>query len=327
MQYIPRVGVIINSYAGAGKATQAGKILLDTLPRMGSKVFDYTASSTEQTIKKIKQAITKNMIDLLVAVGGDGTIHLAANALRGSNVPLGIVAVGTGNDIAGALGLPVQNIRKSVSVLLAYLAGVGQVQKIDTVSVTDGNQHWVSDYLAVLSCGIDAAINAYANTLSFPKGPTKYLRSALHVIPRFKPYGIRIKTTNEEIELAASLVSIASLGCIGGGIKIAPTANYQDGILDVVIAKAARKPDILGIFPKIYRGSHLSHPAFSTFRASEVTIYPSEVGAVAPLAMADGEPIGNLPLSCKVNKQSLPIIMPDSDTSITHLENFIKVEG
>ncbi len=135
-------------------------------------------------------------MDALVVVGGDGMVHLGVNATAGTGVPLGIVAVGTGNDFAHALDLPTGRPDRCVDALLAALgpaASAGAtVRVVDAARVAGEHVPVARWYAGVLSAGIDAAVNAHANAATWPRGRSRYARSALTEITRYRPYGYRL---------------------------------------------------------------------------------------------------------------------------------------
>ena len=115
-------------------------------------------------------------------------------------------------------------------------------------------------YLGVLSCGFDAAINARANEMTWPKGSGRYVRALAAELGRFRPYGYRVTLDDSVWESAGTLVAVANIPWIGGGLKIAPDAVVDDGLLDVVVAGPFTKPGVVKIFPGIYQGKHVGHP-------------------------------------------------------------------
>jgi len=161
----------------------------------------------------------------------------------------------------------------------------------------------------VLSCGFDAAINARANEMTWPKGSARYVRALAAELGRFRPYGYRMTLDDSVWESAGTLVAVANIPWIGGGLKIAPDAVIDDGLLDVVVAGPFTKPGVVKIFPGIYQGKHVGHPSVDIFRSRSVLIEPlTDLGPVPPVAFADGERVGPLPLRVTVDPGALSIL-------------------
>jgi diacylglycerol kinase (ATP) len=242
-----------------------------------------------------------------VVVGGDGMVHLGVNVVAGTGLPLGIVAAGTGNDIARTLALPRGDTAASVAAIEhGLLDGPRRVDAVRVGSPEHAAHEW---YLGVLSCGFDAAINARANEMTWPRGSGRYVRALAAELGRFRPYGYRVTLDDSVWESAGTLVAVANVPWIGGGLKIAPDAVVDDGLLDVVVAGPFTKPGVVKIFPGIYQGKHVGHPAVDIVRSRSVLIEPlTELGPVPPVAFADGERVGPLPLRVTVDPGALSIL-------------------
>jgi len=264
------------------------------LERAGHDVHDVSGLTLAHATDRARQAVTAGL-DALVVVGGDGMVHLGVNVVAGTSLPLGIVAVGTGNDIARALGLPRGDVDKAVAALdHALRTGA---RRIDAVRAgpLDGTDHeW---FAGVLSCGLDAAVNARANRLTWPNGHARYLRALVPELVAFQPYGYRVRVDDATWESAGTLVAVANTPWFGGGLPIAPDAVPDDGLLDVVVAGPFTRPGAVGIFPRIYRGRHVEDPRVQVLRGRRVVVEPApELGPTPPAAFADGERVGPLPL-------------------------------
>lgn len=247
-------------------------------------------------------------LDALVVVGGDGMVHLGFNAVAATTVPLGIVAVGSGNDFARATGLPRHKVDAAVDVLLDAL-GNGRFRAVDAAHVNvpghlDGR--W---YAGVLSAGLDAAVNERANRLSFPRGHLKYMRALVGELGAFKPFGYRVTMGERVWESAGTLVSVANSPAFGGGLRIAPEAEVDDGQLDVVLAGPFTRWGATRILPRVYGGSHVKHPSVDVVRATKVLVEPTDAGLAPPVAMADGESIGPLPLQVEVHARAVRLLV------------------
>lgn len=300
-----RIGVVVNPTAGHGRGARRGRNLLAAIDNRGHTVLDLSAADLLGAEQRARQAVVDGL-DVLVVVGGDGMVHLGTNIVAGTDLPLGIVAAGSGNDIARAMGLPRHDIRQAVRVIERGLESGGRAIDAVVVGPPDYSAHeW---FIGVLSCGLDAAVNARANTLTWPRGGGRYVRAVIPELRRFRPYGYRLTLDDETWESTGSLVAVANGALIGGGMRIAPTSRMDDGLLDVVIAGPLSRHELLGVFPRVYSGSHVRHPAVTILRARTVLLEHSPVGPVPPAACADGERIGPLPLRVEVRPGAVRLL-------------------
>ncbi|MCL2464611.1 MAG: diacylglycerol kinase family lipid kinase, partial [Micrococcales bacterium] len=169
------VGMIVNAAAGAHHVVRTGQRVHGLLRAAGHTVTDLSAPTLAQATDRARAAATA-ALDALVVVGGDGAVHLGVNVVAGTRLPLGIVPAGTGNDIARALRVPLDADR-AVADILAALAT--RPRAIDAVRVGRPGAAAYEWCCAVLSCGIDAAVNLTANTYRWPTGHLKYVRALL----------------------------------------------------------------------------------------------------------------------------------------------------
>ncbi|WP_454048763.1 diacylglycerol/lipid kinase family protein [Cellulomonas sp. Marseille-Q8402] len=303
-----RLGVVVNPVAGKGRGSGVGAAVLDALRRRGHGVEDLTAHDLLQATAHARRAAVTGL-DALVVVGGDGLVHLGANVVADTDLPLGIVAGGTGNDVARALGLPRGDVAASVDALeRALLVGPRAIDAVQVGSPAHSAREW---YLGALSCGIDAAVNARANALSWPRGSARYVRALVPELRAFRPYGYRLTTDDGVWESAGTVVVVANGPWIGGGIHVAPDARLDDGLLDVVVAGPFTRAGVVRIFPGMYRGRHLRHPQVQVIRSRKVLVEPApHLGGTPPEAHADGERIGPLPLVAEVHPRAVRVLAP-----------------
>ncbi|HEY0186244.1 MAG TPA: diacylglycerol kinase family protein [Cellulomonas sp.] len=301
------LGVLVNPVAGRGRGTGVGASVLDALRRRGHRVQDLTAHDLHGATAHARRAAVAGL-DALVVVGGDGLVHLGANVVAETDLPLGIVSAGTGNDVARALGLPRGDVAAAVAAIEHGLLTGGR--RVDAVSVGSPQQSAREWYLGALSCGIDAAVNARANALTWPRGAARYVRALLPELRAFRPYGFRLTTDDGVVWESAGTVVVAANGpWIGGGIQVAPDARMDDGLLDVVVAGPFSRAGVVRIFPGMYAGRHLRHPAVQVLRTRRLLVEPATaLGGFPPEAHADGERIGALPLVAEVQPAAVAVL-------------------
>ena len=293
-----RIGLLINPTAGKHRGEQVGTRVADLLEAAGREVVDLTGLDASRAEGKARAAVASGDIDLLVVAGGDGAAGLGANICADTDVPLGIVAVGTGNDNARELGLPVQDVDASVRRILA-----GGVRRMDLGRVLTDDGERVRDYLGVLSCGFDAVVNERANNMLWPRGPQRYNLAILRELPVFGPIHYELTIDGVEREIDGMLVCVANGRAFGGGMKVAPTADVEDGLLDVVIVHDIPMATFLSVFPKVFKGTHTSHPAVEIVRGASIRIATERI-----VSYADGERVAPLPLTVGTAPGALSIV-------------------
>lgn len=301
------VGIITNPTSGSGRGARWGIEARAELAKGGHRLIDLSrgswAASYEAAIK------ARRGLDALVVVGGDGMAHLGLQVCAERKLPLGIVAAGSGDDIASAVGLPRHDIPAAVRLIEDGLRG--QTLRIDLGKVSGDAVEGPARpryFGAVLSAGLDAAVASYARAISFPRGPLKYKVATMREVPRFRPYGLRISVDGREWTQSCTMVAVACAPVFGGGLIISPASSITDGTLEVVLAESMSRRDILGLFPKLKTGSHVDDPRVRIVPAQKVTIAADASGAPLPPAFADGELVGATPVTVTVVPQALTVL-------------------
>jgi diacylglycerol kinase (ATP) len=303
---VTRIGLAVNPTSGKGRGGAAGRRAHELLTARGYDVADLSAPTLAQATDRAREAALAGL-DALVVVGGDGMVHLGVNVVAGTSLPLGIVAAGTGNDIARTLGLPRADVGAAVRAIEAGLES--GPRSVDAARVSTPGHAAHEWFVGVLSCGIDAAVNARANAMHWPRGEGRYIRALLGELHGFRSYGYRVTLDDRVWESAGALVAVANVPSFGGGIHIAPGALPDDGLLDVVLAAEFNRRQVVRIFPVVQRGRHLGHPRIELVRARSVLIEPlASRGPHPPVAFADGERIGPLPLRVDVVPGALAVL-------------------
>ncbi len=305
----PRIGVVCNPTAGHDRAARARSAVLSGLAGDGRTVLDLTGRDYADALARARAALAEGL-DALVVVGGDGMAHLGANVLVGTGLPLGVVAVGSGNDIASALGLPVHDVGASLDSLRRALESRTS-RVVDAVAVSTPGQAPSRWYVSSLCAGLDAAVAVHAARLRWPRNGGRYVRAIFAELSAFRPYGVRITADGETWEQDATLVTVSNTPLFGGGMTVAPGAQPDDGMLDLVTATGLPRHAVLRLFPLLFSGRHVDHPAVRVRRARSVRIEPlTERGANPPVAVVDGEPLAALPLQCDVHPRALRVLTP-----------------
>jgi diacylglycerol kinase (ATP) len=218
----------------------------------------------------------------VIAVGGDGLMHLILQITVPFQIPFTIIPAGTGNDFVRTLGWSLEDVDAQLSRVTT-----SQPSSID-LGLVDGE--WFG---AILSTGFDSIVNEKANRMQWPKGPMKYNAAIAMELPRFKPRRYEITLDDRTISTEAMLIAVSNGKSYGGGMLVCPSAQITDGYFDVMVLHPISKIEFIKVFPQVFAGTHVSHPAVEIVRSKSVRIES------AAIAYADGERIGQLPVAAE----------------------------
>ncbi|MFV2195391.1 diacylglycerol/lipid kinase family protein [Nocardiopsis sp. LOL_012] len=281
---------------GRGRAALTAVRLVERLRARGARVRVLAGRSGADSARLALRAAAERP-DALVAVGGDGLVHQALQGVVGTGVALAIVPAGTGNDIARALGCPAGRPDRTAAAVLA-----GRTRPVDAVRLTlaDGTGR---HYLSVLACGFDARVNERVNGFRFSAGRADYLLGLVAELGSFAAADYSLDVDGTRIEEPGLLVAVGNTAAYGGGIPMCPGAVPDDGLLDVVLLRAAPLAHYLPLLPRILTGRHTSDAKVVSLRGRRVAI---RAGAGA--AYADGERMGPGPLVCEAVPKSVEVL-------------------
>ena len=298
-----RIGLIVNPTADKGRGAALGLEVAVRLRAAGHEVLDLSAETAAGAHDRAMAGIASGL-DLVAVAGGDGTVNLGVNLCAGTGTVLAIVAAGTGNDIARGLSLPVNDAPAAARVI----AG-GTVRTIDAGRHTDahGVAHW---FAGVLGAGFDSLVNERANTWGWPKGRMRYNLAVARELPVFTPIPYVIEVDGVRHSADAMLVAVANGPSYGGGMRVCPDASFDDGLLDILIVHKMSTIQFLRVFPKVFSGQHVGHPAVEILRGRKVRLEASGI-----VSYADGERFAPLPMSVEVVPASLNVLVPVSDVT------------
>ncbi|WP_433518503.1 diacylglycerol/lipid kinase family protein [Nonomuraea sp. CA-143628] len=292
----PQLVLLVNPAARGGRTVRLLGPVARRLRAGGAEVSVIVGDSAADALERACAAVAERP-DALVAFGGDGLVHLAVQAVAGTDVPLGIIPAGTGNDIATALGV----LRKD-PIAAARTVLRGRSRLVDAARVRAGRADEL--FAGVVCCGFDSRVNERANGLTWPPGMARYLLATVQELRRFRPIPFRVTFDDgEPIEREAMLVAVGNTSSYGAGMRVCPDARPDDGLLDVMILEAVSTAEFVRVFPSVYRGSHVSHRAVSVRRVRSVRLEAPDV-----VAYADGERIGPSPITCEIQPGALRVI-------------------
>jgi len=275
--------LVINPVSGQGKGATIGTYVAGFL---NQKSIDYTivtGNSSVALTDHLATFIEKNPdCEGVIAVGGDGLLHIVLQKVVPAQIPFTIIPAGTGNDFVRTLGWDLESVDQ-------------QLERVTTTPPTSIDLGLVDGewFGAILSTGFDSVVNEKANTMQWPKGPMKYNAAIAIELPRFKPRHYEITLDDRTISTEAMLIAVSNGRSYGGGMLVCPNASITDGTFDVMVLHPVSKIEFLKVFPKVFAGTHVTHPAVEILRSTTVKIESKAV------AYADGERIGQLPVTAE----------------------------
>lgn len=317
--------MIQNPTAGSGRAGEVSVALGRALEATGFEVIDLSAGDMALALRGARAMVADGLAALAV-VGGDGMVHLGAQVVASTATPLLIIPVGTGNDFATAAGIdPAARdlIPRGVEALLASRLSRVDLLRVhgDGIGLDGGSVRWVA---GAVSAGLDAAVNARANRMRFPRGEARYVVAALAEIAAYRAWGYRVRIVDAELlagpalpgltwEQGAAfwsgdgaLMTLANSPRIGGGIPVAPQASMTDGRVDVVIAGDVGHVGAGRLFPQLLRGDHLASSEVMMLRGTAVEL--EYAGDHVPELYGDGEFLGAPPVRVEIVPRALAVV-------------------
>ena len=294
-----RALLVHNPTAGGGRP---GRLVADVAARLaagGVKVERHQTRSLEDA--RLAACDAAGTFDAVVAMGGDGTVGACAGGLAdagpGARAALGVVPAGGGNDAARSLGLPPDD----------PLAAAGLVPRLrrrpaDLATVAG------RAYLNVAGAGFDSEVNRIANQrLGWAGNRPRYVGAVLAELVVGRVAAFELVLDGRAMPLRGWLVAVANGPSYGGGMRVAPRASLDDGLLEVVVIHEIGKLEFLRTFPKVFSGRHVEHPAVAVHRAARVDLDADRNLAV----YADGEPAGTLPATFEVRPAAITVLAAD----------------
>ncbi len=285
------IALLTNPTSGKGKGAVARAAALPRLRAAGFEVRDLQGADAVEALDLARGAVADG-VWAVVVVGGDGMVHLGAQAVAGTEIHLGMIPAGTGNDVARYLDLPRRDPAEAADRVVASTP-----RRIDLAR--SGDRYFVT----VLAAGFDAVVNERANRMTWPKGQMRYNIATLAELRTFRPLPYSLELDGRRLQLDAMMVAVGNGPSYGGGLRMAEGAVLDDGLLDVVIIKPLSKAGLIRTYPKLFKGTHVTHPQYEHHRVRSVT-----VAAPGIVSYADGERFGALPLTIDCDPGALSIL-------------------
>ncbi len=288
-----RRALLVNPTSGRGRFAGSADAVAERLGADGVLVTTMVGADAAESARLAAQAVADGYDDLVV-MGGDGMVHLALQSLVNTPTSLGVIATGTGNDVSRALGIPTRKPLESADVIVA-----GATRRIDVARV--GEVY----YATVLAAGFDSLVNERANAMTWPTGQMRYNLATLAELRVFRPIGYDLELDGAPLRCSAMLVAVGNSPSYGGGLRMCHGARIDDGYLDVVIIKPISKLELIKVYPRLFRGTHVTHRAYEHHSVKSVRI-----AAEGVVAYADGERLGPLPVTVEVVPAAVTVFAP-----------------
>lgn len=290
--------LIVNPSSGSGRGRE---LLPEVESQMRARRIDFgtvITNSLEHGIEEAKAAVERG--ESPVVISGDGLIGQIGGALAESGATMGIVPGGRGNDFARVLKIPTEPAEA-----VALLAQ-GPTRQID-VGEVNGRR-----FLCIASIGFDSVANERANETKVVRGNLVYAYAALRTLATWKPAHFTVTLDGKEtVTCEGYSVAVANSRAYGGGMFVAPDAELDDGLFDVIAMGDTSKLRFLTGLPKVFKGTHVEEEQVRVLRAAEV-----EVSADRDFAVyADGEHLADLPARLRVLRGALTVVAPPGELS------------
>jgi YegS/Rv2252/BmrU family lipid kinase len=285
--------LLVNPAAGGGRV---GRILPEVEAALRERGLEFRTVLTtglEHGCAQARAAAQEGVVP--VVMSGDGLIGQIGGALAEGDVPMGIIPGGRGNDLARVLGIP-SDLAGATAVL-----ATGETRAID-VGEANGKR-----FLGIASCGFDSDANRIANEARLVKGQAVYLYAALRALAAWRPAHFTVTLDGEAHEVVGYGVAAANNKAYGGGMYVAPDAELDDGLLDVVwMSRSSKRRFLVRTLPRVFDGRHVEDDKVTVLRAREARIESDRPFVV----YADGDPLTETPVTVRLLPRALRVIAP-----------------
>ncbi len=316
------VCLIVNPAAGGGRAGRLAPEALRELRGYGLSVRRVDTRSLAHARELALAAASAG--ETVVVLSGDGAIGAIADALRAvPGAVIGVLPGGRGNDLARVLGVS-QELSQACATIahgVPRAIDLGEVVRVGAEERSTGEALGGEDrgpeaagraFVGIASVGFDSDANRIANEAPSWLGNLVYAYGALRALLSWRParFELELDPPGERLSFTAYTVGAANSKTYGGGMRAAPGAMLDDGLLDVVVLERVGKLAFLTrILPRVFSGAHVGEPCVHVFRAREVAIAADRAFTM----YADGDPIGELPLRVRAVPGAIAVLVPAQD--------------
>jgi diacylglycerol kinase (ATP) len=299
---IAQVTALTNPVSGHGTAVRAAHTAITRLQQRGVEVVEIIGDDAEDA-RYLAGAAVEEGTDALMVTGGDGVVSNALQVLAGTDIPLGIIPAGTGNDHAREFGIPTRDPEAAADVVVD-----GWTETIDLglIQCGEGRKKWDKWFGTVAAAGFDSLVTDRANRMSWPHGRLRYYIAMLAELSQLRMLPFRMVLDGTKvIDADITLAAFANTRSYGGGLLICPNADPTDGLLDITMAHSASRTKLVRLFPTVMKGTHVDLDEVSTARAKSIHVECPGINVYA-----DGDFACPLPAEISAVPGALQILRP-----------------
>lgn len=301
--HTPRTKVIVNPAARGGRTARQWPEISEQLKRNDIH-FDYSfTEGPGHGIDMAKEAVNAGY-ETIVAVGGDGTVNEVVNGIVDNDgkgmATLGIICTGTGRDCIRSLNIP-DDLSKACQLIAERRSVDTDLGLAEYVNDSDRNSRF---YINTASLGFASSVAARTGRFKKMGGTIPFLIAFATVFASYKAKNVAFDIDGRIKQERQLLIVINNGRYFGGGMKITPDADPRDGLLDIVTVRDVNKLRLLYNFPRLYKGTHTTHPMVDVYKAKRVDVQTS--GKL--LLQLDGEVVGKAPVSFSIIPSALRVI-------------------
>jgi diacylglycerol kinase (ATP) len=295
---IGKVTALTNPASGHGAAIRAAQVAIARLHERGVQVIEIIGDDAEDA-RHLVAAELERGTDAVMVTGGDGVVSNALQVLAGTDVPLGIIPAGTGNDHAREFDIPTKDPEAAADIVVD-----GWTETLDLGRIRwDEDEKWFG---TVAATGFDSLVTDRANRMTWPHGRLRYYIAMLAELSQLRLLPFRmVLDGNQEIDADITLAAFGNTRSYGGGLLICPNADPTDGLLDVTMAHSASRTKLVRLFPTVMKGTHVDLDEVTTARAKTIHVECPGINVYA-----DGDFACALPAEISAVPAALRILRP-----------------
>jgi len=304
---ISKVTALTNPVSGHGAAVAAAQTAIARLHHRGVEVVEIIGDSAEDARYLVSAALEKGT-DAVMVTGGDGVISNALQVLANTDVPLGIIAAGTGNDHAREFAIPTKDPEAAADIIID-----GWTETIDLgrIQWSEGRKKSDKWFGTVAAAGFDSLVTDRANRMRWPHGRLRYYLAMLAELSQLRllPFRLVLDGTPDGTKVIDADITLAAFGntrSYGGGLLICPNADCTDGLLDITMAHSDSRTKLVRLFPTVMKGTHVELDEVSTARAKSIHVECPGINVYA-----DGDFACLLPAEIYAVPAALQILRPN----------------
>ena len=267
MRDLPQLGIVLNPVAGHGRAKNIEKTLIEYL-RCKKLGFQIEKTNGSGNATCLARQMCKEL-DIIVAVGGDGTVNEVATGIVGSTASLAILPIGSGNDFNRIIKIP-HKINLAIEAIISgtkKFIDLGRVRIKNSIGIAQ-----IRHFINTLGIGIDAEIAKEVRKIKYLRGLPLYIVAAIKALSTYSPIEYNICNGKDTLKEKAYLLCVGNGIFEGGGFKMLPNADIADSKLNICLIRKMSAWNAIPLVPRIIKGTHGSHEMISMWESKKINI-------------------------------------------------------